>query len=118
MAKTTTSKTRKRRIPRKRKPHTTGLASLDCRTELTDDLRPVGDRVKQEGGAVKQLLHRAWRQARGCETHPGDGRAQLEEGAASSGRQGPASLAADTKKPAPTRHPVGSPIGAIALGRV
>jgi len=56
MAKTTTSKTRKRRIPRKRKPQTTGLAPLDCRTELTDDLRPVGDRVKQEGGAVKQLL--------------------------------------------------------------
>ena len=56
MAKTTTSKTRKRRIPRKRKPQTTGLAPLDCRTELTDDLRvpPNGGLGLVEGLSTRQ----------------------------------------------------------------
>src|SRR5690348_13586705 len=52
MAKTATTKTRKTRVPRKRKPQTTGLAPLESRTEITGDLVPVADRVKKEGGAV------------------------------------------------------------------
>src|ERR1700730_12775441 len=52
MAKPTTAKTRKSRVPRKRKPQTAGLAPLDCVAELTPELMPVADRVKQEGGVV------------------------------------------------------------------
>jgi ParB family chromosome partitioning protein len=52
MPKPATSKTRKTRVPRKRKPQTAGLAPLDCRGEITEELAPVADRVKQEGGIV------------------------------------------------------------------
>jgi ParB family chromosome partitioning protein len=52
MAKPATSKNRKTRVPRKRKPQTAGLTPLDCRSEVTAELAPVADRVKQEGGLV------------------------------------------------------------------
>jgi ParB family chromosome partitioning protein len=52
MAKTTAAKTRKRRVPRKRKPQTAGLAPADTKTEISDALTPVADRVKHEGGVV------------------------------------------------------------------
>ena len=52
MAKPATSKNRKTRVPRKRKPQTAGLTPLDCRSEVTPELAPVADRVKQEGGLV------------------------------------------------------------------
>ena len=52
MAKPTTTKTRKTRVPRKRKPQTAGLAPADCYSEITGDLTPIADRVKKEGGLV------------------------------------------------------------------
>jgi ParB family chromosome partitioning protein len=52
MAKPATSKNRKTRVPRKRKPQTAGLAPLDCRADITADLEPVAARVTQEGGLV------------------------------------------------------------------
>src|SRR5260370_42708052 len=52
MAKATTTKTRKTRVPRKRKPQTAGLAPVDCFSEITGDLVPIADRVKKEGGLV------------------------------------------------------------------
>jgi len=52
MAKPATSKNRKTRVPRKRKPQTAGLTPLDCRADITADLAPVADRVTQEGGLV------------------------------------------------------------------
>jgi len=52
MAKTTATKTRKRRVLRKRKPQTAGLAPADTRTEITGELVPVAERVKREGGEV------------------------------------------------------------------
>jgi ParB family transcriptional regulator, chromosome partitioning protein len=52
MAKPATSKNRKTRVPRKRKPQTAGLAPLDCRADITADLAPVAARVTQEGGLV------------------------------------------------------------------
>lgn len=52
MAKPATSKNRKTRVPRKRKPQTAGLTPLDCRSEVTPELAPVADRVKQEGGLL------------------------------------------------------------------
>jgi ParB family transcriptional regulator, chromosome partitioning protein len=52
MAKPATSKNRKTRVPRKRKPQTAGVTPLDCRSEVTPELAPVADRVKQEGGLV------------------------------------------------------------------
>jgi ParB family chromosome partitioning protein len=52
MAKTTATKTRKRRVLRKHKPQTAGLAPADTRTEITGDLEPVAERVKREGGEV------------------------------------------------------------------
>jgi len=52
MAKTTATKTPKRRVLRKRKPQTAGLAPADTRTEITGELAPVAERVKLEGGEV------------------------------------------------------------------
>ena len=52
MAKTTAAKPRKRRVPRKRKPQTAGLAPADTRADITGELVPVAERVKQEGGEV------------------------------------------------------------------
>ena len=52
MAKTTAAKTRNRRVPRKRKPQTAGLAPADTKTEISNALTPVADRVKHEGGVV------------------------------------------------------------------
>jgi ParB family chromosome partitioning protein len=52
MAKATAPKTRKRRVPRKRKPGTVGLAPADCRIEITDTLEPLAERVNHVGGAV------------------------------------------------------------------
>jgi ParB family chromosome partitioning protein len=52
MAKPATSKNRKTRVPRKRKPQTTGLTPLDCYSDVTPELFPVAGRVKQEGGLV------------------------------------------------------------------
>lgn len=52
MAKPKAAKTRKSRVPRKRKPQTAGLSPLDCAVEPTGELAPVADRVKEEGGAV------------------------------------------------------------------
>ena len=52
MAKATTTKTRKTRVPRKRKPQTAGLAPADCYSEITGDLVAIADRVKKEGGLV------------------------------------------------------------------
>jgi len=52
MAKAATPKNRKTRVPRKRKPQTAGLTPLDCRSDVTAELSPVADRVKQEGGLV------------------------------------------------------------------
>lgn len=50
MAKPTTTKARKTRVPRKRKTRTAGLAPADCHSEITGDLVPIADRVKKEGG--------------------------------------------------------------------
>jgi ParB family chromosome partitioning protein len=52
MAKTATTKKRKTRVPRKRKAQTAGLAPEDCRLEVSAELAPVADRVKQEGGVL------------------------------------------------------------------
>jgi len=52
MAKATTAKTRKRPIPRKRKPQTAGLSPADTQTEIGASVAPVVDRVKHEGGVV------------------------------------------------------------------
>ncbi|MBZ5595479.1 MAG: ParB/RepB/Spo0J family partition protein [Acidobacteriia bacterium] len=52
MAKKATSKTRKTRVPRKRKPQTAGLEPRDCRVEIGAELAPVAGRVQQEGGVV------------------------------------------------------------------
>ncbi len=52
MAKTTTSKARKRRVPRKRKSQSVGLAPADTQTDIGTSITPVTDRVKQEGGVV------------------------------------------------------------------
>ncbi|HET9319441.1 MAG TPA: hypothetical protein VFO27_06690, partial [Bryobacteraceae bacterium] len=52
MAKTTATKTPKRRVLRKRKPQTAGLAPADTRTEITGELAPVAERVTREGGEV------------------------------------------------------------------
>jgi ParB family chromosome partitioning protein len=51
MAKAAT-KTHKARVPRKRKPQTTGLAPSECQAEITGELEPVADRVKQSGGVA------------------------------------------------------------------
>jgi hypothetical protein len=58
MAKPTATKTRKTRVPRKRKPQTAGLAPADCHSEITGDLAPIADRVKKgrrPGGAEGAL---------------------------------------------------------------
>src|SRR5579864_4636661 len=52
MPKATTTTTRKRRVPRKRKPQTTGLEPRETPIEITEELAPVASRVKQEGGVV------------------------------------------------------------------
>ncbi|HKX00659.1 MAG TPA: ParB/RepB/Spo0J family partition protein [Bryobacteraceae bacterium] len=52
MPKATTTKTRKRRVPRKRKPQTAGLEAKDTPIEITEELAPAAGRVKQEGGVV------------------------------------------------------------------
>src|SRR5258708_20325217 len=52
MPKPTAAKTRKTRVPRKRKPQTAGLAPADCASEITGDLTPIADRVRKEGGLV------------------------------------------------------------------
>jgi ParB family chromosome partitioning protein len=52
MAKPTSPKTRKSRVPRKRKPGTAGLAPVDCHIEIADSLQPLAERVKHVGGAV------------------------------------------------------------------
>lgn len=52
MAKPATSKNRKARVPRKRKPQTAGLTPQDCWAEITADLAPVAERVTREGGLV------------------------------------------------------------------
>ncbi len=52
MAKPTAAKTRKRRVPRKRKPQTTGLSPADTRAEIREGLTEVADRVTQDGGVV------------------------------------------------------------------
>ena len=52
MAKATTTKTRKRRVPRKRKPQTAGLSPADTQTEIGASVALVADRVKHEGGVV------------------------------------------------------------------
>ncbi|HUJ23605.1 MAG TPA: ParB N-terminal domain-containing protein [Bryobacteraceae bacterium] len=52
MAKPATSKTRKRRVIRKRKPQTAGLAPPDCRGEINAELAPVAERIQSEGGVV------------------------------------------------------------------
>src|SRR5580658_7377450 len=52
MAKPTSEKTRKRRVPRKRKPQTTGLSPADTRAEIRDGLTEVADRVTSNGGVV------------------------------------------------------------------
>ncbi len=52
MAKTTAAKTRKRRVPRKRKPQSAGLAPADTRTEIRDGLTEVANRVTEVGGIV------------------------------------------------------------------
>jgi len=52
MAKPATTKHRKTRVPRKRKPQTAGLTPLDSRSDVTPELAPVADRVKHEGGLV------------------------------------------------------------------
>ena len=52
MAKTTATKTPKRRVLRKRKPQTAGLAPADTRTDITGELAPAAERVKREGGEV------------------------------------------------------------------
>jgi ParB family chromosome partitioning protein len=52
MAKPTAAKTRKRRVPRKRKPQTTGLSPADTRAEIRNGLTEVADRVTSNGGIV------------------------------------------------------------------
>ena len=52
MAKAAKAKTRKTRVPRKRKPQTAGLEPLDCRVEIGPELAPVAGRVQKEGGLV------------------------------------------------------------------
>jgi len=52
MAKATTAKTRKRRVPRKRKAQTTGLLPAETQTEIGASVAPVVGRLKQEGGVV------------------------------------------------------------------
>jgi len=52
MPKPAATKTRKARVPRKRKPQSAGLAPADSPAEITGDLKPVADRVKQEGGVT------------------------------------------------------------------
>jgi ParB family chromosome partitioning protein len=52
MPNATTTKTRKRRVPRKRKPQTVGLEPLETPIGITEALAPVAGRVKQEGGVV------------------------------------------------------------------
>src|SRR5258707_1771068 len=52
MPKPMAAKTRKTRVPRKRKPQTAGLAPAECASEITGDLTALADRVKKEGGLV------------------------------------------------------------------
>jgi len=52
MATKAKSKTRKTRVPRKRKPQTAGFAPADCKAEIGTELAPVASRVEQEGGVV------------------------------------------------------------------
>ena len=52
MAKATPAKTRKKRVPRKRKPQTAGLLPADTQADLGASVTPVADRVKHEGGVV------------------------------------------------------------------
>src|SRR5579859_6626865 len=52
MPKPTATKTRRARVPRKRKPQTTGLAPADCSSEITSELAQIAERVRKEGGLV------------------------------------------------------------------
>ncbi len=53
MAKAAAAKTkRKKPVPRKRAPKTTGLEARECALELTEELKPLAGRVEGEGGVV------------------------------------------------------------------